>query len=164
MTIRDHQSFFSKGRELKGQLGMKRTVRVSVCSHLYPQGAFVERKGNLWASPFSIFWQKVSSSSPRILLGWVVLVWVLPEATLRPDLSVKSLVERWYQETVEGYREERQRRAASQWRGHDQASYHCKPLALVTTGSSKNQCRTLTSELSLKGAGHFFHQLPPVIA
>lgn len=163
MTIRDHQSFCSKGRELKGQLGMKRTVRVSVCSHLYPQAAFAERKGNLWASPFSIFWQKVSSSSPRILLGWVVLVWVLLEATLRPDLSVNSLVERWYQETVEGYREERQRRAGSQWR-RDQASYHCKPLALVTSGSSRNQCRTLTSELSLKGAGHVPQQLPPVIA
>lgn len=47
---------------------------INLLPSVYVGGLCGEEEGNVCTSPFSIFWQKISSSSPSTLLGWVVLV------------------------------------------------------------------------------------------
>lgn len=118
-----------------------------------------EKERNLCTLTFSISDKKVSSSSLSILFGWVILVWTPVEDHTETRIERKLFSWEMIQETPAGCREKRQWREGSQWRGHGQASHYCKQLLLIPSGSSRNQCGTLTSEIPPRELGFF----PPTV-
>lgn len=139
MTPETISPLFPMGETQKGCYSLEELLMVFICSHLYPQVAFVERKKEMYGHCH------FPSSDKECPLLLQVLCWVelsqfefLLRQTLRQDSSVSSLVRWWCQETLQSA-EKRTRGKRKPVKRKDQASYHRKQVALIPTGSSRSQ-------------------------